>query len=215
MIGKDLGDFCMGKGKITKKNFITKVVHGMYVADRSIGIEAMREGITLGGYADLPAISRSMSEKVISTLMFADARVKIDDVLGALVPCYMCDEMGKEIKNPTNEERRLIEIQTKFYKTIFKSFLKDKAEKNKKFLAKFLSYVTGMSYVPHFLAKPKYDIRIEFHKGLPGEERLPSVKTCDNALLLPFHAYDCNRQLFEKLLKESMRICRKMNFNDM
>jgi hypothetical protein len=73
---------------------------------------------------------------------------------------------------------------------------------NQEMLRKFLSFTTGLWYLPN---TPNFDIKIVFEtRTVPGnstsETRLPESHTCERSLSIPKTAYNGNFEVFEDKL---------------
>ena len=208
LIGKKMGDFGIGDEEdhfitCTRENFMEKVILKTWVEDRSIALEALKEGVLLDGYAaDILQPLRTMPQGAVSNLLFAPPTVKVDDVLNVLEPQF------------TVASEKILDNQKKFFEEVLKAVLRDKSKKSRTFLRNFLSFVTGLSYVPHRTAKPDYAIIVEFDESQVAEKAFPSSKTCENVLFIPFHAYHCDRKLFEEQLDVCLRETKLNNFSD-
>lgn len=59
--------------------------------------------------------------------------------------------------------------QKHFFETYFLSFIKDKAEKDGKFLSKFVECCTGSSALPDKVTGDSFQIEVEFNLGIAPE----------------------------------------------
>jgi len=185
--------------------FITKTLHDQFIVLRSIAINSLKEGLTLDGYADLSVVLRTMPEKAISDLLFAPPDTNVADVFKVFKPIFSIDGI---------EQEQISDNQKFFFEKIFKIVIREKTEEDSLFLPNFLCFVTALTFLPHSLARPGYEILVEFHSSIDGAEARPESKTCANALILPGHAYNCDKELFVRLLTESLFEMKENNFSD-
>lgn len=191
--------------KVTIDNFIPKVLYERFIVQRSIAINSLKEGLTLDEYANFSTVLRIMPEKAVSSLLFAPPETKVADVLKVLKPLSLKD--GVELAQINN-------IQELFFEDVFKTVLEEKTKEDDSFLSDFLFFATALTFLPHSLARPGYEIVVEFHSIIADREYRPQSKTCANTLILPYHAYDCDKELFNRLLTESLLEMKANNFTD-
>lgn len=114
-------------------------------------------------------------------------------------------EPAQDLERP-EESSVHAEKQARFFEGLLELF-RTKFESDPSYISNFVNFCTGSSYIPdldlHNTENNKWAIRLEYNCSLT-DERLPSVFTCENTMLLPATAYDGNIETFEKKLKISM-----------
>ena len=121
--------------------------------------------------------------------MFASNDFKADDIVKILVPHYSSDS-------------NLQQSQRELFETALPQILETWQLTNRGMLSKFLSFTTGLSYLP---IVPDFNISIMFEtRAVPGssssENRLPESHTCERTLSIPKMAYNGDFEVFEDKL---------------
>uniref|UniRef100_A0A7S2EI47 HECT domain-containing protein n=1 Tax=Trieres chinensis TaxID=1514140 RepID=A0A7S2EI47_TRICV len=190
---------------ITIESFFKVVLPEILVNNRSIAIDAIKEGLTLDGHIQFPNIFRAMPLEALGKVVFSNPIITSEDVISLMEPEY-CVELSYE---PVDEQ--LIEGQRLFFKETLPKALRTKEENERAneceykkkvanktdFLSKFVSFSTGYAYLPHCDVGSEFKITIEFDFAESTEDSLPVAHTCENILKFPGWVYDNN---VEKLL---------------
>ena len=110
-----------------------------------------------------------------------------------------------------NDKEGDLDAQRMMFEEVLPELLRERGETDQTFLAKFVQFVTGLSYVPH-KSVSSFKILVCFENvykqlGNLGDEPadwLPSVHTCEPSISLPVHAYNGSRERLERALDISM-----------
>lgn len=126
---------------------------------------------------------------VVDSLMFASSKFDAADLLKILKPEYSNDNI-------------LQHSQKKLFDNALPKLLETWQRTDRDMLRKFLSFTTGLSYLPFV---PDFCITIKFEtKSVPGnsssETRLPESHTCVRTLSIPRTAYNGDYEVFQEKL---------------
>jgi len=194
---------------ITSDSYFTKLLPKYLVHSRSIALDALREGLTLNGLVNIPVQFCALPFGVVSKIAFSNPTISADDVIAFLEPRY---NAGGEC----NDKQLAKEEQEYFFNNILKKLLKEKEEEEhedkkkqdkdletgKSFLSRFVSFCTGLNYLPHRIGNPDFSIIVEFNFD-PDEcapESLPIAHTCVNTLKIHGLVYNNDKEKFEEKL---------------
>ena len=199
-----------------------QLIEETFIDTRSISIQAMKDGLTLDGkypsanglfthYSVCFADSRTHSSgsmdfgmllgnwpvDVVNQLCFSTPEIKAESLIAFLQPQY--------------SEKGDLDAQRMMFEEVLPELLRERGETDQPFLAKFVQFVTGLSYVPH-KSVSSFKILVCFENvykqlGNRGDEPadwLPSVHTCEPSISLPLHAYNGSRERLERALDISM-----------
>jgi len=139
----------------------------------------------------LPNLLRFVPLDAVDSLMFASSEFQADDLVKILEPDYDDD-------SPSN----LQHLQRELFEKALPQILKTWELTNQKMLLKFLSFTTGLTYLP---IVRDFRICIKFEKrtvegNSSSADRLPESHTCVQTLSIPSAAYGGDFKVFEAKL---------------
>ena len=95
-----------------------------------------------------------------------------------------------------NDKKELVKLQETFFNGDFLRYLKESAEEDESFLAKFVECATGSNYLPY---GGKSVITIEFNFGL-DPLGFPKFHSCTSEIVLPgFELFFSDYETFKKV----------------
>ena len=176
---------------VTDENFLRRFAPLFLLETRHEALEAMKEGLTLGGTVDIKNIFRFMPLEFVSKFLFSNTTYTVESVVDVIKIDEDDDDGGytDEIKDARKQ----------FRDEILPEALRTLSEKNKCFLSNFLYFVTGSRLMPHLDGHPDYRIQVMFNEEVNGDS-LPQASTCANLLQVPlFHYGNDVDKFMEKL----------------
>lgn len=168
---------------ITRENFKEKFVSLYMLKTRDIAISSLKEGITLDGAMNIQKLLSMVPSKVVSTLLFSNPEYTAQEVINTLEPSYSEHEISdKDIAD-------IRQIQQRCFQAVLPQVIRELSDDpNSTFLADFLYFCTGSSYLPYTDANPNFRIYITF-SAILDINHLPTANTCSNQLNIPVNAY--------------------------
>ena len=145
--------------------------------------------------------------EVVQKVAFSPAELTAKDVIAILEPHYCADWEGSD-----KEKEECIQKQKNFYENELCRILKQRESNSStqkesiNFLNSFVTFCTGLDYLPDPDGRPDFKIIVEFNFSEAEEGSYPSAHTCVNTLNLPGFLYLKGADDFEKKLLEAINI---------
>jgi HECT-domain (ubiquitin-transferase) len=146
----------------------------------------------------------------INKFLFCHATIRIEDVLGALVPRYSraTNAMKKSLDREYQERVLSKDPVTGEVSGVIVDIIKELTEEE---LQDFIWFVTGWKYVP----RSGLTITVEFNHVEAKEDSLPVAHTCTQDLKLPGEAYKAEKETLKEKLKTSIEEVKQGSHFDM
>ena len=181
---------------IDRHNF--KLFADLYVLKtRSVALEGMLEGLTLGNHIDINCIFFPVQPVFIDALLFSKPVLNVDDVLKILRYDFT-DEEEESFSETAIENQQLFSYQT------FPEALKLLSMKDPEFMTVFITFITGFPCLPDHRMNPDFKIIVEFEMSLPPDN-LPTAHACHNILTVPGQCYKNDVEKFVERLETALK----------
>ena len=113
----------------TEETFFSKFLPKIYLDDRGIAVENIREGLTLEGYLQIPTILKTFPSKALDKIAFVDGGYdSAEDVIAFFEPVYCREvELPDEFGAPRRQavESQVLESQERFFEHTLPDLLRE------------------------------------------------------------------------------------------
>ena len=184
-------------------------IHEFFVDGRSMFLESMQDGLSLGGELDFPGLLGLIPPQAVKNLFFSRQTISVDHLFGVL------EFHTEDLSHLTNKDYRervtrkfnkLADKHNGLFQVKLHDALSKRAGEDSTFLNKFVHYCTGQAYLPDAKVHKDFRITLEFNHTECRDDHLPSVHTCDKLIKIPATCYGLKMDVFLQKLETAMEM---------